>query len=330
MKRNLYLTANGRLLRKESTLHFVNREGRTIIPVEQVKAIYAVGHITLTSGVISFLSSLGIPIHFFGHYGNFEGSFYPRRRLISGYAVVNQAEAYLDADRRLLIAGEIVHASIQNMVHTCRQHKTKGEPLSPAVDSLEECAEEIDDCRSVPELMSVEGRAWGIYYETFDHIIKDFEMGPRVRRPPNNPVNALISFGNSLLYSAVLTQLYHTQLDPSISYLHEPLERRYSLALDLAEVFKPVLVDSVIFYVLNLKLITAEDFNQELNSCLLADTGRRTFIRKFEDRLRETARHPRLKRKVSREYLLRLDAYKLLKHVCEGSEYSPYLARRGW
>ena len=88
--------------------------------------------------------------------------------------------------------------------------------------------------------MGIEGRIRNIYYKSYNLFLKDgFHMNGREKRPPNNPINALISFGNSLMYTAVLGQIYRTQLDPSISYLHEPSTRRFSLSLDLAEIFKP-------------------------------------------------------------------------------------------
>ncbi|MHA1780453.1 MAG: type I-B CRISPR-associated endonuclease Cas1b [Candidatus Thorarchaeota archaeon] len=330
MKRNLYLNKNGLLKRKESTIYYITKGGKRALPVDQIKAIFAIGHVSVTSGVISFFSKMGLPLHFFGHYGYYEGSFYPRKKLVSGFAIVHQAAAYIDPARRLAIASSIVRSCIESMVAILNQYVSRMTALQPIVSDLVLSLDEIQHATNIPVLMSIEGHAWTIYYSAFDIIIKKFDMGPRVRRPPNNPVNALISFGNSLLYSTVITQIYHTQLDPSISFLHEPSARRFSLALDIAEVFKPEFVNKLIFNLLNLKTLTLDHFDQDLNYCLLNETGRQIFLSAFDKALRTTRKHPKLKRSVSNEFLIRLDCYKLLKHVTEGRPYRPYSTNRGF
>jgi CRISPR-associated protein Cas1 len=149
-------------------------------------------------------------------------------------------------------------------------------------------------------------------------------MGTRTRQPPRNEVNTLISFGNMMCYTLCLSQLYHTQLNPTISFLHEPGARRFSLALDLAEIFKPILVDRTIFRVLNKREIQASDFSVELNRCVLKDSGKRIFIRAWEERLNETIRHRVLKKHVSYKHLVKLECYKLSKHILDMEEYKPF------
>src|SRR5437868_5923885 len=115
--------------------------------------------------------------------------------------------------------------------------------------------------------MACEGRARAAYYQSFAGILRnDSEFTRRVRRPPDNIVNALISFTNGLVYSAALTQIYRSQLDPTISFLHEPGARRFSLALDLAEVFKPILADRLLFKLLNNRQLRSEEHTSELQS----------------------------------------------------------------
>ena len=125
----------------------------------------------------------------------------------------------------------------------------------------------IETVQDIDELMGVEGNMRRMYYEGFNLIIDDFEMGSRTKQPPGNEVNALISFGNMMCYSQCLRAIHQTQLNPTISYLHTPGERRYSLALDISEIFKPILVDRVIFKVLNKKMIQEKHFDKSLNRC---------------------------------------------------------------
>jgi CRISPR-associated protein Cas1 len=162
------------------------------------------------------------------------------------------------------------------------------------------------------------------YYEAFDTIIDGFEMVKRSKRPPENEVNALISFGNMMCYSQCLRAIHLTQLNPTISFLHEPGERRYSLALDLAEIFKPVLVDRLIFRMLNRKELKQEDFESSLNKIILKDKGRKKFVKAFEERMNETIEHRLLKRKVSYQHLIKLECYKLIKHLMGIEEYKPF------
>lgn len=175
--------------------------------------------------------------------------------------------------------------------------------------------------------MNIEGRIRSEYYSKFDEILPDdFKMEGRSRQPPKNMINSLISFGNSMMYSTVLTELYNTQLNPTISYLHEPSERRFSLSLDLSEIFKPIFVDRLIFYMVNKRMLSKKDFNEDLNCCLLNDKGRNKFIKEYNKRLEKTIKHKKLKKNVSYQRLIRLEAYKLKKHILDIEKYDPFVS----
>jgi CRISPR-associated protein Cas1 len=140
--------------------------------------------------------------------------------------------------------------------------------------------------------------------------------------PPQNMLNSLISFGNSLMYATSLTEIYHTQLTPTISYLHEPGERRYSLSLDLSEIFKPIIVDRVIFKLVNNRIIKPEHFSEELNAIHLNEEGRKIFLTEYDQRLNMTIKHERLKRNITYQRLIRIDCFKLIKHLLGESKFS--------
>ena len=129
-----------------------------------------------------------------------------------------------------------------------------------------------------------------------------------------------------MMYTTVLGEIYKTQLDPTISYLHQPSTKRFSLSLDIAEIFKPLIVDSVIFSMVNKKMLTAKDFDIEHEICYLNEEGKKKFIREYENKLNTTISHRVLKRKVSYRYLIRLECYKLIKLMIEGQEYKPLKA----
>ena len=165
-----------------------------------------------------------------------------------------------------------------------------------------------------------------VYFSAFEIIIPDFKILYRIKQPPSNEVNALISFTNMMCYTLCLDAIYHTQLDPTISYLHDPGYRRYSLALDVSEIFKPILVDRLIFSLLNKKILSEKDFEKKMNYCLLNHSGRKKVLRSWEERLNQTIKHRKLNKHVSYKHLVKLEVYKLIKHIMQIEPYRPFKA----
>jgi CRISPR-associated protein Cas1 len=202
------------------------------------------------------------------------------------------------------------------------------EPLAALRQTIASLAELIDAQEVVNAVRGIEGKMRERYYQCWRHILTgDWSFHQRVRRPPDNEVNALISFGNSVLYTACLSEIYRTQLTPTISYLHEPGARRFSLALDLSEIFKPLLVDRAIFRLLNTNQLKEEHFDRSLGSCYLTDLGKKLFLASLEERLASTIHHRRLGRHVSYRHLIRLECYKLIRHL---TDVEPFRAFRAW
>jgi CRISPR-associated protein Cas1 len=196
--------------------------------------------------------------------------------------------------------------------------------MLPIITQIQTLADKICSTTSVEELMGTEGLIRQSYYDAFNLIINDFEMGSRTKQPPQNEVNALISFGNMVCYTQCLRAIHQTQMNPTISYLHTPGERRYSLCLDISEIFKPIIVDRVIFKVLNKREIQERHFDKKLNKCILNDSGKKIFVKALEDRMDETFRHRSLGRNVSYRHLIKLECYKLSKHLLGMEEYKPF------
>ena len=138
-------------------------------------------------------------------------------------------------------------------------------------------------------------------------------------------MNALISFGNTILYTKTIAQIYNTHLNQTISFLHEPSEARFSLSLDLSEVFKPIVVYKTIFELINNKKIRIEKhFESKYNYALLNDEGKKFFIDAFEERINQTFMHTKLKRQISYKHAIKLDGYKLIKCITENKEFIPF------
>lgn len=334
MKKTYYLFNPGRLSRKDNTLKFtpVDEDGvegtPKYIPVEGVSDFFCFGSLDANSALYNFLGKAGIAVHFFDYYEHYTGSFAPKEYLLAGKMQIEQTKSYIDKKKRLVIAKKFIQGAAFNMTKNLRYYINREKDLTPILEVVEEYAKLIDGATAIDELMGVEGNIRQTYYKAFDGIISgDFQMENRSKRPPENEINALISFGNMLCYTLCLSQIYHTQLNPTISFLHEPGYRRYSLALDVAEIFKPLLVDRLIFRLLNKKEIQAKDFDHQVNSCLLKESGRKIFVRAWEERINETFKHPVLKRHVSYKHLVKLECYKLTKHILAMEEYKPFKSR---
>ncbi len=300
---------------------------RRVIPVEDVDAIWSFRELDLNSKVLNFLAQKKIPVHFFNYYGFYSGSFYPREYLQAGFLLVKQVKHYSSNLKRLMISRELIGAALHNILRNLRYRDSRGADLMSETEAVQTEVLRLAEVKDINQLMACEGRARAAYYKAFEKIIKrDVEFKKRVRRPPDNMVNALISFTNGLVYSSVLTQIYRSQLDPTISFLHEPGFRRYSLALDLAEVFKPILADRLIFRLFNNGQLSEKHFAQDLNCCYLKAAGRKIVLREWDAQLQTTIEHRRLKRKVSYERLIRLECYKLVKHLTDVEEYKAFRA----
>jgi len=175
--------------------------------------------------------------------------------------------------------------------------------------------------------MGIEGNIRERYYRCWGEIVgQKYSLDKRVKRPPDNAINALISFCNGMVYSTTLSEIFHTQLLPTVSFLHGPGKRRYSLALDLSEIFKPLLADRMIFKLLNNKQIQDKHFRKELEFCYLEENGRKIILQEYDERLKTTIKHRNLNRKVSYRHLIRLEAYKLVNIIVAGEEYRAFKA----
>lgn len=326
-----YITSMGELTRKDNSLCF-RKEGKNVyIPVENTKEIYCLNEISINTKLLDFLSRNNIVVHFFNYYEGYNGTFYPKNQYNSGRLLIKQVEKYNSS--RLVVAKAIVKAigeNIEEVLYHYYKHNKKD--VKGTIDWIrKEFILKIDNANNIKEVMAIEGEVWQKFYSNFKYFLpEDFIMNKRVRRPPDNPINAMISFGNTLLYTKTISAIYRTHLDQRISFLHEPSEGRFSLSLDISEAFKPVIVYKTIFDLVNNKKITvAKHFDKKLNYCLLNEEGRNIFISAFEERLESVFIHPTLRRKVSYRTAIKLDCYKLIKFILEDKDFRPFNMKIG-
>lgn len=327
-KQSFYITRNGRLKREYNTVRFEHEDGHIYLPIEQIEAIYVMSSLDLNTKMIEFLNYNHVPVHFFNYYGYYAGSFMPKQTKVSGSVLIKQAVASHDLAERIPIAKEILKGATANIMKNVRQLRKKSEEAQVLAQGIEKEIKKVDQATDVQELMGTEGNIRKKYYQLIDRVMEaenpDFIMDGRIKRPPNNKMNSLVSFMNSLVYATTLNEIYQTHLHPAISFLHEPTERRYSLALDISEIFKPLLSDRLIFRLINLQMMSNSSFDQTEGICYLNETGRKKVLEEYNKKLSTTVYHRTLGRKVSYKTLILLECYKLIKHLLGEKIYSSF------
>jgi len=329
MRKSIYVINDGQLKREANTLCLITGESKRFIPVEDINEIHIFGELDLNKRLLEFLSQKEILLHFYNHYDYYVGSYYPREHLNSGYMIVKQVEHYADNELRMEIARAFIEGACKNIRQVLNYYQHREKDVQGAIDRIDNLALSLTTVISIEKLMAIEGNIREAYYNNFDTIIGNFEFPfeGRSKRPPGNELNALISFGNSLMYTTTLSEIYRTHLDPRIGFLHASNFRRFSLQLDVAEIFKPIIVDRVIFTLLGKRMLRKNHFEKRLGGIVLTDSGRAQFIKEFENKMMTTIKHRELGRNVSYRRLIRLELYKLEKHIMGEKKYEPFVAR---
>lgn len=329
MKKTVYMFHEGELCRKDNTIYFETAAGKKYLLVEDIGEICIMGEISITKKFMEFCTQHEIIIHLFNYHEYYIGSYYPREHYNSGYMILNQVKHYVEEEKRRKLASLFIIGSAKNILSVLNYYNKRGKNLTIAIDQIQTLIEKVNPDIEIDQMMAFEGNIREIYYKCFDIILENpvFAFEGRTKRPPQNKMNSLISFGNSLMYTTVLSQVYHTHLDPKIGYLHTTNNRRFTLNLDVSEIFKPILIDRVIFTLIAKKMINAKHFEKKMNGILLNEEGRKIFITLYEEKLQSTFQHRELGRNVSYRRLIRMELYKLEKHLMGEKEYQPFISR---
>lgn len=313
-----YIVINdGTLKTEENTFRFDSLNGLKRIPAEDVRSINFYSGGSVTTGALKLASERGIPIHFFGFYGNYLGTFWPSEKLLSGDLTVEQVKLYLDNTRRLHLSLLLMNGVLKNMEAFLFRYSisTEWTVIPNGITSIE-------------QLMLEEARIRKNYYAHLDTLLpEEFLISERTRRPPRNMGNTLLSFGNSRLYAEIVTECHLTSLNPTISFYHSPSERRFSLTLDISEIFKVPFVDRFVLKITKQGIIkpTSQHFSEKGEGILLSEGGRKVFLKEWENWMGFQFYHSKLKRMVTHREVIRLEMYKLIKHIYSIEEYNPYV-----
>lgn len=315
----LFVSKEAKLRRRENTLT-VLAGGRTrSFPVEKVRHIVLLSESDLNSKLLCLCGKHGVRLSVFDYYGYFKGSFEPISGHESGRVKLAQAQSIVNSDVRLGLAREIVRGAAHNMHANLLYHAYRGNlALEDSLKEMYSLSAKIGKTHDTMTLMGIEGNLHEVYYSAWKHLDPYLDFGRRVRRPPNNPVNCLISFLNQMTYTVVRHETFKTHLDETMSWLHAPGSGRVSVSLDLAEPFKPILADSLIFRMVRKKIVAGNWFEQHEGVCLLSETGRQHAAEQFAAKLEET-----YKDRTFREWIYR-EALGIERHIMGLAEYESF------
>lgn len=200
-----------------------------------------------------------------------------------------------------------------------------------AVDQLNKIANKIETAKSKEELLGYEGNGSKEYFKVINLLLKhdeDFYFSGRNRRPPRDPINAMLSYGYSLLNKEVINELMRVGLDPYLGFYHSNLYGRPALALDLMEEFRAIIVDSAVFTAINTGMVVKEDFEITFERCQISEKGRKALFQAYRNRIKEEITHPVFGYKLSYRRIIELQARFLAKVLTnELEKYQPFIVR---
>lgn len=290
MKKVFYLYKSGILKCQDYSLILETKTSVDYIPIEQLDTIICFSEVTLNKRCLSLLNKKKISILFYNFYGNYIGRFTPKE-YINGKILLEQVHAYEDFDKRLYIAKTILKGSLHNMLSLVKYYRKKEKEVNGIIDELGKYDSEIVDCSSIESLLLIEAKAKQFYYKLFDIVIngEDFMFEKRTKNPPENEVNAMISYGYAILYGIYLAILDRSSLFPQISFIHSLSKNSDSLQFDLADVMKPILVDRLVLRLIRKKQITKSHFDWKDNkACFLNNYGIKVFMKEFDILMQST------------------------------------------
>ena len=362
----LYLTEEHALVRRDSEdcllVQIPERRGKggevlslahkERIPLIKIDDVAVLGEITLTASALHLLLERNIEITFLGHYGQFKGRLSPP---FSKNALLRMAQyrAHADMSKRCELARRFVIGKLSNQRTLLQRYNRRQSDaeMSQAINRLADLLRQLatlplDGASPGPPLatgdhrvegtpleaiLGMEGAGSAAYFQCFGKLLTDEKLWPfarRIKRPPTDPVNSLLSFGYSLLTNQVSSAVQLVGFDHFVGYLHSSFYGRPALALDVMEEFRPIIVDSVVLSLLNKHKLSPDDFVVELEAYRLKNERRKVFFTKFEERLNEEVTHPIFGYKVTYRRCIELQVRLLAKFLTgEIDEYPPFIVK---
>lgn len=317
--RTYWLTTPCRIRRKDQSLSIEKIDGTAVhIPVTDVRDIVASDSIDINTACVSLLNQHNIDIHLLNYYGDYTGSILTAGKNTSGAVVLSQARHASNDSTRLATARVIIAAAAHNIRRVIDRQLLKN-----AYTTL---TRNLNEAATNEHLMGLEGNFRRTAWALIDTKLPEWlQLQGRSRRPPANAGNAFISYVNGIIYSRTLSAIRLTPLHSGIGILHSSIERqRHALALDLAEIFKPLFAERLLLRLAARNQLQPHHFDQTVNQASLNDKGRKFVVETVRDALATTIQHRSLNRKVAYDELLHLEALKLARTFLEGEQYKPF------
>lgn len=325
-----HIINDGILTKKDYSILFENENQKVEIPTEVTEHINIYSQIIFSSNFFNTLNQNNIKVSLFDQYDYYIGSFIPVNHHKSASILIKQVENYIDKSKRLELAKKIIDSGTANIITNLKYYNKRNDDiqLDKIIDDLKICKQEMKTANTLEILLLQEARMRELYYSSYNIILnnQEFKFTKRTRRPPKDALNAMISFGNTLIYQKIANEIYKTKLDIRISYLHSATRRYENLNLDISEIIKPVLVDKVIFSLINKRIIDAKvHFEKRNNGVFLNKEGKYIFIEQLNKKLNSTITINN--KKASYQEILQQEVLKLLRYFKYNEEYEPFKYR---
>ncbi|MBI3408169.1 MAG: CRISPR-associated endonuclease Cas1 [Planctomycetes bacterium] len=342
----LYLQEPGSHVGKRSEHLVVRKDGQEIqrVPIAAIRQVVIFGNVQVSTQALECLATLDVPVVYMTGYGRFIAALQPAPTK-NIHLRTNQFRLFADPERALSLAKAVVKAKITNqrtLLMRCLRSRSPDDPVNgnghapspdngirgsdePAAREMAELLTRLDRISDPAVLLGTEGQAAALYFSQFSRMIKlpvptksgqtGFDFKSRNRRPPRDPVNALLSFSYALLLKDCFSALCAVGFDPYCGFFHVGRHGKPSLALDVMEEFRAIIADSVVLTLINTGGLAPQDFLVWRDSCHLTEDGRKRFFQAYEQRKATVVTHPVFGYKMSYGRMLEVQARMLAAYV---------------
>jgi CRISPR-associated protein Cas1 len=318
MNKSLYFLSKGELIIKDSTICFINENNEKVLfPIKQVEDLYLNINNKCTPNLLSLLLKEGIYVHYFNNYEYYIGSVIPAKTKFSGKLLLEEIKHYSDDKKRLFIAKEMLVASIKNINRTMKYYYNKDVVLKKININL--YINNISNVKEINELRLIEAEVRKKYYSVFPEILNIEHFNRNFNS--NDIVNVLLNFFNSLLYSLIFSEIMKTKISGKIGFIHELADNRYPLIYDLADIFKPLIVDRLIFKLINRNQVS----NNDIIKGKLTDEIIKKLFEQWNKQINTVIHHKTIKKHMSYRRLIREEIYKLERHINNKEQYKGFV-----
>jgi len=317
-KEVLYITSGVyEILRKDNTIIIVKEEWTKTFPIEIIDALYIYTDLKISTQLLGLLNKYNIQIYFHWYYWNYIWSYFPKENNVSGAIIVEQVKNF--TENSLFYSKKLMYSAFSNMLKVLDRHKDKlDKDILQKMKDLRDQLIYNNNIQDINTLMWLEWIFRNFYYSQFSKCIKNnnFIFNERNRQPPKDPVNSLMSLLNMNCYNLVNDSIIKSQLSPFISFYHSMNQKRYNLSLDIAEIFKPILVDRLILKLLNNNMLKKSDFIKDKSIWLvkLKDDTYKKVMLEWNNSINEYLYIKSLWKKYNWKSIIQFECYKIMKY----------------